>query len=77
MSTQIAVRLPDDIVAYVDEQVSAGVAPSRAAVVMRALENERRHEAAERDALIYASSGGVGEFDDLASWAAARPMDLD
>jgi Arc/MetJ-type ribon-helix-helix transcriptional regulator len=77
MSTQIAVRLPDDIVAYVDEQVTAGVAPSRAAVVTRALARERRREAAERDAHIYAASGGPNEFDDLASWAAAQPMDID
>ncbi len=76
MSIQIAVRLPVDIVAYVDEQVTSGMAPSRAAVVARALARERRHEVAERDARIYAASDS-SEFDDLASWAARQPMDLD
>ncbi len=77
MTIQIAVRLPDDIVEFVDRQVASGVAPSRAAVVTRALEHERRREAAERDARIYASLGETGEFDDLAEWAARQPMDID
>ena len=77
MTTQIAVRLPDDIVAFVDEQVSSGAATSRAAVVARALERERRRAAADKDAAIYASLTQPGELDDLASWAATRPMDID
>ena len=76
MTIQIAVRLPDDIVAFVDEQVSSGVAPSRAAVVARALERERRRETAERDAAIYAASTDPGDLHDLATWAAAQPMDI-
>jgi Arc/MetJ-type ribon-helix-helix transcriptional regulator len=76
MTIQIAVRLPDDLVAFVDEQVSSGAAPSRAAVVFRALEHERRRNAAERDAAIYAATGS-GDLDDLATWAAKRPMDID
>ncbi|HEY8112979.1 MAG TPA: YlcI/YnfO family protein [Actinomycetes bacterium] len=77
MSTQIAVRLPDEIVAYLDQQVASGDAPSRAAVVTRALERERRRGAAERDARIYAAAAGAGELDDLATWAASQPLDLD
>ncbi|HEX6870003.1 MAG TPA: hypothetical protein VF163_02805 [Micromonosporaceae bacterium] len=77
MTVQIAVRLPDDIVAFVDEQVSSGAAPSRAAVVARALEHERRRDAAERDAAIYAANAGANELDDLAAWAVAQPMDID
>src|SRR5436309_312955 len=42
MTIQIAVRLPDDIVDYVDQQVAAGAAASRAAVVARALDRDRR-----------------------------------
>jgi Arc/MetJ-type ribon-helix-helix transcriptional regulator len=76
MSTQIAVRLPDDIVEYVDQQVTSGLAPSRAAVVARALERDRRRQIAERDAQIYAT-GGQGDLDDLASWAARQPLDID
>jgi antitoxin MazE3 len=77
MSTQIAVRLPDEIVAYLDQQVASGDAPSRAAVVTRALERERRRGVAERDARIYAAAAGAGELDDLATWAAPQPLDLD
>jgi Arc/MetJ-type ribon-helix-helix transcriptional regulator len=76
MTIQIAVRLPDDIVAFVDGQVSSGAAPSRAAVVARALEHERRREAADRDAQIYAAAG-TGDLDDLAGWAATQPVPLD
>jgi Arc/MetJ-type ribon-helix-helix transcriptional regulator len=77
MTIQIAVRLPDEIVSFVDEQVSSGAAPSRAAVVARALERERRRAAAERDAAIYADSMGSDDLDDLAAWAVAQPMDID
>jgi mRNA interferase MazF len=42
MSKQIAVRLDDDLVAFVDEIVQSGRERSRAAVVTRALERERR-----------------------------------
>jgi Arc/MetJ-type ribon-helix-helix transcriptional regulator len=76
MSTQIAVRLPDDIVNYVDEEVASGSASSRAAVVTRALQRDRRRNIAERDAEIYAS-GGNGDLDDLSSWAARQPLDID
>ena len=77
MTIQIAVRLPDEIVAFVDEQVNSGAASSRAAVVARALEHERRRTAAERDAAIYASIAEHGDLDELATWAASRPMDID
>ena len=77
MTIQIAVRLPDDIVAFVDEQVSSGAAPSRAAVVARALERERRREAAERDAAIYAAQSAPHDLDGLGTWAAGQPLDID
>jgi Arc/MetJ-type ribon-helix-helix transcriptional regulator len=77
MTIQIAVRLADDLVAFVDEQVSSGAAPSRAAVVARALERERRREAADRDARIYATLAHPDDLDGLATWAAAQPMNID
>jgi Arc/MetJ-type ribon-helix-helix transcriptional regulator len=77
MSTQIAVRLSDDIVAFLDKQVSSGAAASRAMVVTRALERERRREAAERDACIYAAGFESRDLDDLASWAGTQPVDID
>jgi Arc/MetJ-type ribon-helix-helix transcriptional regulator len=75
MSTQIAVRLPDDLVAYVDELVRHGDAPSRAAVVARALRHERRQAAAARDAAILARTEPDADLDQLAQHAAAIPMD--
>jgi Arc/MetJ-type ribon-helix-helix transcriptional regulator len=64
MSTQIAVRLPDDLVAYVDSLVSEG-AGSRAAVVARALNLYQRQLRAEQDARILEESGDYDDFDDL------------
>ena len=49
MSIQIAVRLPDEMVSFLDEVVAAGMAPSRAAVVSSAVEREMRRLLAERD----------------------------
>ena len=64
MSTQIAVRLPDDLVAYVDALVHQG-AGSRAAVVVRALHIYQQQLAGERDAKILEESGDYDDFDDL------------
>lgn len=78
MTTQIAVRLPDDIVAFLDDQVRAGEASSRAALVARALERMRRAAIAERDAKIYASiRNESSELDGVAEWAASQPLDID
>lgn len=76
MSKQIAVRLPDDLVAFVDEIVDAGKERSRAAVVSRALERERRRALAERDAQILARAGADPELAGLAEYAARVPRDL-
>jgi len=79
MSTQIAVRLPDDLVEFVDDLVRHGDAPSRAAVVARALRHERRQAAAARDAEILARSADTDtDLDRLAEHATGVAMnDLD
>lgn len=64
MSTQIAVRLPDDLVAYVDSLVREG-AGSRAAVVARALNLYQQQLCGERDARILEESGDYDDFDEL------------
>ena len=76
MSKQIAVRLPDDLVDFVDEIVDSGAARSRATVVTRALERERRRALAERDARILARTGPDPELAGLAEHAANLPHDL-
>lgn len=77
MSTQIAVRLPDEIVAFLDREVSENRAPSRAAVVVRALERERRREIAARDAAILAASEPDQDLDALAQFSAKLAADID
>lgn len=72
MSTQIAVRLPDEMVAFLDRSVSTGKAPSRAALVASALEREMRRLAAEQDAHILRSEGAADELDDVVEWTGAH-----
>jgi Arc/MetJ-type ribon-helix-helix transcriptional regulator len=75
MSRQIAVRLADDLVEFVDELVGTGREPSRAAVVARALERERRRVIAARDAEILAATGPDPELAGLAQHATGVPVD--
>ena len=80
MTTQITVRLPDELVAFTDEQVRAGAATSRADLVAAALERERRRVRGLRDAAIYAALAGQPDPDDLdalARHAARTPLDVD
>jgi predicted transcriptional regulator len=67
MSTQIAVRLPDDLVTYVDQLVRDG-AGSRATVLTRALTMYRQHVTAERDARILEEQGDYDDFDGLTAF---------
>ena len=76
MSKQIAVRLPDELVDFVDEIVGSGDERSRAAVVTRALERERRRVVAARDAEILARTGPDRELAGLAEHAVGLPPDL-
>jgi Arc/MetJ-type ribon-helix-helix transcriptional regulator len=74
---QIAVRLPDDMVASLDRLVAEGQAPSRASVVERALAREFRRLIAARDAAILAATSEDPDLDGLADYAARAPMDVD
>ena len=71
MSTQIAIRLPDDMVAFLDKSVAAGDAPSRAALVARAVEREMRRQVAEQDAAILRERGTSDDLDELVAWSVA------
>lgn len=76
MSKQIAVRLPDDLVAFLDQVIADGAAGSRAELVHHALERERRRIIAERDIeLLTRSAEKPDDLDDLAAYAARTPMD--
>ena len=68
------------MVAFIDDLVRSGDAGSRAAVVSRALERERRRKVAERDAAILSRQepDPDPDLDALAEFAAAIPLeDLD
>jgi Arc/MetJ-type ribon-helix-helix transcriptional regulator len=77
MTRQIAVRLSDDIVDFVDGLVRDGGAKSRAAVVTVALQRERRRAIAARDAAILANAGADPDMDSLAEHVARAPLDLE
>lgn len=68
MSTQIAVRLPDEMVAFLDQAVAQGKVASRAALVSSALEREMRRQAAEADAAILRQQGAADDLDTLVDW---------
>ncbi len=77
MSKQIAVRLSDHLVDFVDSIVETGEQRSRAAVVTRALERERRRAIAARDAEILAASEPDPDLSSLAGYAVDAPVDLE
>lgn len=68
MSTQIAVRLPDEMVEFLDQSVASGRAISRAALVTSALEREMRRLAAEHDVALLRESGTADDLDDVVTW---------
>ena len=76
MSIQIAVRLPDSMVEFLDRLVAEGQATSRASVVERALAREFRRLIAARDAAILAEAGADPGMDGLADYAARAPLDV-
>ena len=75
MTIQIAVRLPDQMVDFIDDLVRKGDAPSRAAVVSQALAHEQRRRIAQRDADILAREKADSDMDGLAAFAASTPLD--
>jgi Arc/MetJ-type ribon-helix-helix transcriptional regulator len=72
MSTQIAVRLPEEMVAFLDKAVADGKASSRAALVSAAVEREMRRQAAETDAAILRKAGADDDLDALVNWTAGH-----
>jgi Arc/MetJ-type ribon-helix-helix transcriptional regulator len=77
MTTQITVRLPTELVEYIDSLVAAGTASSRAAMVAKAIERERRHRVATEDARIYAATEDDADLGAFTHHAAATSPDLD
>ncbi|GAB3624171.1 hypothetical protein GCM10027418_22550 [Mariniluteicoccus endophyticus] len=72
MTTQIAVRLPDELVSFLDRSVADGLVSSRAALVSRAIEREMRRQAALTDSMILAAQGTQDDLDDLVAWTTSN-----
>lgn len=80
MSTQIAIRLPDSLVADLDAMVASGAARSRASVIERALRRALRdHQYAQEVAFLKSHPEALvdPDLDALADWGANQPLDLD
>ena len=77
MSKQIAVRLPDDLVSFLDKRVAEGVHASRASILTRELQRLRRRMLAEQDAEIYRRDGEDPDLVELISRSSRLPMDID
>jgi Arc/MetJ-type ribon-helix-helix transcriptional regulator len=76
MSKQISVRIPEDLVEFIDGVVVRGRERSRAAVVARALERERRRLIAEDDVAILAASDPDPDLAGLAEHVSRMPRDI-
>lgn len=77
MSKQIAVRLPNEVVDFIDSEVDQRHVESRASFVLKALERERRRLIAARDAEILAKRTADDDFDALAAHTSTFELDID
>jgi Arc/MetJ-type ribon-helix-helix transcriptional regulator len=77
MSKQIALRLPDELVDFLDEVIASGRFESRAAIVTRELRRFQRRLIAERDAEIYRTQGDDPELLAIAEFISKHPVSLD
>ncbi|MGL5817326.1 MAG: hypothetical protein ACRCYR_07170 [Phycicoccus sp.] len=75
MTTQITVRLPGELRAFVDAEVGAGRVRRHADAVAKALHRERHRRRAEVDAAIYGASTDP-EADAIEARTSSRPVDL-
>ena len=80
MSTQIAIRLPDHLVAELDAMVASGAARSRASVIERALAKAIRQHHYAQELAFYEAHPEALEDPDLDAWVrwgSTHHVDLD
>lgn len=79
VSTQIAVRLPDELVAYVDQAVAEGRVKSRAELMARLIERDARRQRAEQDLQRLTERGALNdpELLDIVKSASDTPLPID
>ena len=73
MSTQIAVRLPDELAAYLDQAVATGRVKSRVELVSRLIARDARRQRAEENLQRLIDAGGLDD-DDAIAMAMAMAM---
>ncbi len=76
MPTQITVRLPDELVTFVDAEVARGAVSSRADAVTKALMRERRRQTVLAHVAILRQRANDFDLDELAEHDAAHPVTL-
>jgi len=76
VSIQIAVRLPDDLVAYVDQAVAEGRVKSRADLVARLIARDARRQRAEEDLQRLVEQGSLYDKEMLAIVSASSTTAL-
>lgn len=76
MSTQIALRLPDDLVEQLDERVRQGVAANRSELIRVLLARElRRIEVEAEVAVLSQSWDDPDDLAALADWSSGQPLE--
>lgn len=68
MTTQMTLRIPDDLAEFIDQQ-STSRAESRATVVARAVASYRQRLRGEADARILEESGDYDDLDGMAAYS--------
>ena len=77
MSTQIAIRLPDDLVDHLDDQVRRGVAATRSELIRALLTRELRRAEAEAELSVLARPwDDPDDLAGLAEWASRHSAAL-
>jgi Arc/MetJ-type ribon-helix-helix transcriptional regulator len=77
MTVQITVRLPDELVEFVDALVAEGAVKSRAEAVHWALLRDRRRRVALTDVEILRERGDDPELQAFVDFTSEHPLELD
>ncbi len=76
MSHQIAIRVPDDLLAFVDDLVQQGSITSRASFARAAMERERRRLLAEADIDILTMDPPNDDLNSITRAVSGTPLDI-
>lgn len=76
MSHQIAIRIPDDLLAFIDDLVDRGSTSSRASFAREAMERERRRVLAEADIAILRTSTPNDDLDTITRAVSGTSLDI-